>query len=528
MASSLSLQGNPYPISFANVNVLHNFNGKNLDGTSTLSGMLISGKLISNAGLIPSNFLINIKTSIHGEGLEVSEKIYEINTTHIWIPSLFEQLVFIKIENFSIQQAIKTRFNKFMYFNLQLIASSSHTTSCRSTTLFDFDCSVGIFGESSGFGKKSSSHFTPSLRTIDIKPKEKQSNTPPVNSAAKRDSSHLSFPAQKGSLNHSNSSKGLASRQANSHKPKHLRSKLIWIGLFFSIVMPSIYTYSPQGRLEIQRIRQQELERQQAEQEKIRAGEALARQQELKTQREELAIVEEQQTLAALSFTLENNLRYTKITASCGPLSRKKLVTKAIVVPLNKSVIDASINYQAASLRLNEDERKSLLEESYRHLLESNTASYIIILSNNPDLDSSQDSLRFKNFPEDIKLNFNNSDYNLINYTGNLEANLNPGWNTGYLHFENYRRDYSGLINAPSIRFRNYSMTCNNKEATSHEWAILFDESDTNFLALVQKGLTADEIRNKFIVNPLETIRLTQQDIDNLIKLTLDAISSGL
>lgn len=228
--------------------------------------------------------------------------------------------------------------------------------------------------------------------------------------------------------------------------------------------------------------------------------------------------------LEALSIALEANLKFRELSISCG-FSRSKLVSKFIIIPLKKEVIDAVIKYKSALEGLSEIEEEQLLRKSYREFLESNKTTFILVVANNPTLDSSKDSLSFRQFDADVKLiGENRRQYKLVEYTSNFTANLNPGWNEGYLHFENFRRDYgNNLINSYAIHFDGYQMSCSDQEFTQG-WAFSFDESEVNYLALIEKGLTKDMIRQRYVVQTYETIGLKESDIENIIKFSMKLV----
>jgi hypothetical protein len=240
----------------------------------------------------------------------------------------------------------------------------------------------------------------------------------------------------------------------------------------------------------------------------------------------------------ALSLTLESNLKFRELRISCGQnnfslgkfdvplLNGKNLISKFIVIPINREVIDAVVNYKVALEGLSQSETAKMLSKSYKEFSGSGKTTFIIIISNNPTLDSSSDIVKFNKIHEDISLRIGNQEFYPIAYTTNFLSALNPGWNDGYVQFQDFRNAPRGEgLNAYSINFDGLHMGCGGTKAIQN-WAFLFDESEVNFLSLIQKGLTKEEIRNRYIVNSFESIGLSQTDVTNLIKIVANTFSA--
>ncbi|MFK8186704.1 MAG: hypothetical protein AB8B99_25290 [Phormidesmis sp.] len=225
------------------------------------------------------------------------------------------------------------------------------------------------------------------------------------------------------------------------------------------------------------------------------------------------------QTLEALTLSLEENLAYRELNVSCGPLSHKKLVSKVMLIPVNKEVVDAAVSHKAVAERFSESKKQELLEKKRRELLKSDKTTFIMVVVNNPKLEYGKDAIYFENISKNLTLTLNGKPYKLTNFTNNLAASLNPGWDSGYIHFDNFRQDYSGGIDAYAVNFGNFKMVCNGEITASQPWALTFDDTDLNFLALIQEGFTSSEIKEKYVVNTFETIQITQKDVDNMIKI---------
>ncbi len=223
--------------------------------------------------------------------------------------------------------------------------------------------------------------------------------------------------------------------------------------------------------------------------------------------------------LDALSITLEANLEYRELEAPCELW--RKLVSKFVVIPIKKEVIDSMLKYIAVRDKLNISEEKNLLQKTYSEFLSSNKSTFVIAIINNPNLEFGKNRIYFQNLVEDIYLINNRKKYALVDYTHNLSASLNPGWNEGYLHFQNFRQENTGIIKAYSLHFNGFNIVCDSSKVRSQDWALTFDESDINFVALIDKGLSKDEIRKNYNVNSFSTLNLTDEDILNLVKFVI-------
>lgn len=239
---------------------------------------------------------------------------------------------------------------------------------------------------------------------------------------------------------------------------------------------------------------------------------------------------EEEKKLDALSLTLEANLEYREFQMLCNQLTRKKLVSKVVVVPIKKEVIDSMIAYVAVRDGLNKDESKDLREESYKEFLNSDQATFVVSIVNNPKFEFGKDKIYFGNISDSVKLQVSDKTYKISDFTRNLNSSLNPGWNEGYLHFQNFRGAYSGIIKAYSVHFGNFNMSCGGtvtdgngvvrENIQTEELALSFDESDINFVALVEDGLSKEDIRRNYNVTAFDTLQLTEGDVLNLVKFT--------
>jgi hypothetical protein len=63
------------------------------------------------------------------------------------------------------------------------------------------------------------------------------------------------------------------------------------------------------------------------------------------------------------------------------------------------------------------------------------------------------------------------------------------------------------------------SVICDGSNTASQPWAFSFDDSDLNYLSLIQQGLTKDQVREKYNLNAFTYLKMNNEDIGNLVKL---------
>jgi hypothetical protein len=227
-----------------------------------------------------------------------------------------------------------------------------------------------------------------------------------------------------------------------------------------------------------------------------------------------------QQALDALAVTLEANLKYREVQSECGfgPW-KKELVSKVALVPINKEVIDATLRLKAAREEMSPTNQKNLEARNYQAFVNGDRTTFMLIVVNNDKLDFGKDRIFIDQPNQYVVATSQNKQYKLIDYTTSLGTNLNPGWNDGYLHFQNFRKNRPGLIKDYSVHINSMSVICDGSNTASQPWAFSFDDSDLNYLSLIQQGLTKDQVREKYNLNAFTYLKMNNEDIGNLVKL---------
>lgn len=229
----------------------------------------------------------------------------------------------------------------------------------------------------------------------------------------------------------------------------------------------------------------------------------------------------------ALSLALEANLNYKEFKISCGYWSGSELNSKLIIIPLKKDVIQAALHYKAALEDLSQIQTNDMIKKNLNDLLNSDRATFILIVINNDKLKYGEEIISFDSINTNTQLiGKNNKYYKFVDFSPVFSAPLAPGRNHGYLQFENFRKDYSGIINNYSIQFNRYTMRCSDpKTARSQQVAFSFDESQVDYLALIERGLSTDEIKNRYVSTTFESLNITEEDIINLVKFTIKLLA---
>lgn len=224
-------------------------------------------------------------------------------------------------------------------------------------------------------------------------------------------------------------------------------------------------------------------------------------------------------TKKALSLALEANLKYQEFKISCGYWSNQ-LTSKFVIIPLKKDVIQAAIAYKAAIDNLTDNQAASIEQEHLSTLLNSGKTTFIFIVINNKQLKYGEEILVFDSIKATTKLvGKNNKSYGLIDFSSNFSTPLSAGWNEGYLEFENFRKDYSGLVNTYSVQFTGYNMKCGDPNtARIQQFSFAFDESQINYLALIEQGLSENDIKERYVSTTYETVGISEQDVLSLVK----------
>jgi hypothetical protein len=234
----------------------------------------------------------------------------------------------------------------------------------------------------------------------------------------------------------------------------------------------------------------------------------------------------------ALSLAIEQNMEVREFTDFCikqtpGLFStgRDEVKTSMILIPINKEIVDAALDYKFVIEKLTEKEINQLQQKTYQTYLTGSYSVFVLFVKNSETLDN-DDEVYFNDFKTNVYLHDEQNKFSLKKYTRIFDAKLSPGWNKGYLYFQNFRSDsnfsysihFSGLvINACQDR--------RDHKPKSQTWAMSFDESDMRFFSMLQQGLSKDQIRKQYGITSYTTAGLTGLDILNIIGSIVDFIS---
>ncbi|MDQ1350890.1 MAG: hypothetical protein QG657_1192 [Acidobacteriota bacterium] len=232
--------------------------------------------------------------------------------------------------------------------------------------------------------------------------------------------------------------------------------------------------------------------------------------------------------LNGLTVALEKNMQFREFKNNCVKLSsfqyRGSMKTSVVLIPLKKEVIEAALNYRAVLDNLPTHETARLKEKNYKEFLHGNKAAFIIIVLNNEKFDNDE-SVFFSYIRENIYLKTDNGvTSKLREYTPGFDVGLNPGWNSGYLFFDNFR-EYQNF-KSYSVHFNNLHIKCGSKEQVEPDWAFSYDDSYENFFALFKDGIDIDEVRKDRVQTTYEKMGFGSDDILNIIKFILKICAS--
>ncbi len=225
--------------------------------------------------------------------------------------------------------------------------------------------------------------------------------------------------------------------------------------------------------------------------------------------------------LAALTIALEANLKFREFGISCGYF--RELKSKVIIIPLKKEVIHAAVEYKAALEGLSDEHKEQLLRKNYQELINASTSTFIFLIANN-DL-KNDEIVYFKTINDGLTLKTENGkEYKLKKFTQNFSTYLNPGWNRGYLHFDNFRNELKGVTRTYSVHFDGFTLACGDKTQTITAWAFEFEESEIDYLTLLEDGLKIDEIRDQYVETSYASIGINSAEILDIIKFIIKVL----
>jgi hypothetical protein len=233
----------------------------------------------------------------------------------------------------------------------------------------------------------------------------------------------------------------------------------------------------------------------------------------------------------ALSLAVEQNLEIRRFHDECmkdgtSIFPRKDAVTASVIlVPINKEVLDASIAYKAKLDGLSGSATKALEVQCYATYLNGPNAAFVLFVKTNDDLDQ-DDDVHFVNFGESVFLHDETRKYILEKYTRVFDEKLSPGWNRGYLYFQNFRKskDYSYSVHFSGFVV-NACASVGVHSARPESWAMSFDEAYMKFFSLLQEGLSENSIRQKYGITSYTTAGFSGKDILDIINTVVGILS---
>ena len=207
--------------------------------------------------------------------------------------------------------------------------------------------------------------------------------------------------------------------------------------------------------------------------------------------------------------------RYAKVhrTTYCGDAQDPRL--KIALVPLCESIIEAVVRLKGMEQKKSEAEIETMLATAKKKFLQGQETIFVLFVSNRHWDDIGE--VRLESLKSNITLRDEFGTYPLLRFSPVFDARLKQGTTSGYLYFKKFRNEsmsYSVHFGGLKIRGR----TCVNREWKFYDWAMSFDNSKVDFLALLQKGLDETYLRkNHGILGDL-----TASDIITIVGIMVD------
>jgi hypothetical protein len=223
--------------------------------------------------------------------------------------------------------------------------------------------------------------------------------------------------------------------------------------------------------------------------------------------------------LEALQLAIEQNGEHRHFVRKC---FLDWIRTDVFLVPIDEVILEAAVAYKAAISGMSSDDAADLREANLDRYLQGDDATFALLVRNSKGRRrfDPYDHVQFEDFANDVVLRAGNRRWRLRDYTRIFDAPLSPGWNRGYLYFENFRLtgsyDYS-------VHFSRFDVTASTRHCPkpTNEWAMSFDESDLGILALLQKGMSSREIRRNHGISGFQTAGLSGSDMMGFVQVLL-------
>lgn len=185
------------------------------------------------------------------------------------------------------------------------------------------------------------------------------------------------------------------------------------------------------------------------------------------------------------------------------------------VLPLNKELINATIEYKCWKDKLDLNKKKQLIKKSYNKYIHGNTSAFALIIK----CDNAAGLFpKFNNFNANTYLWDESDKFQLQRYTRIFDVEINDGWTKGFLYFENFRKSYHH--DTYSIHIANINLG-----GTDFPLNYSYEETEINFLSLLQKGIDKEQLRNTYIKTNSSNSKLNASDWLNITSILVTLIS---
>lgn len=198
-----------------------------------------------------------------------------------------------------------------------------------------------------------------------------------------------------------------------------------------------------------------------------------------------LAIGQKDKELRTFQQAIRNNMEFRNALHERDFFTRKvRRNVNVYVLPLNREMIDATLDYRQSTGDLKRPEKKKLQRESYDKYLRGESSAFVLLIhkfsASGRDFD-----LSFEDFGDMTRLSGETGDYPVTRYTKIFDEPLDLGWSKGYLYFPNFR---------DGQHQNSYSVRLAPLNKGTHTFA--FDDSEVDFLALLEQGIPVEEYKN--------------------------------
>ncbi len=220
----------------------------------------------------------------------------------------------------------------------------------------------------------------------------------------------------------------------------------------------------------------------------------------------------------AVMLTIENSMAVANFNFS---VDKKEISSTGILLPINQQIVETVVDYRSLLWGLTDDE-KSLMRDSLINKYINGKYSVFALFFINEIEEPITNIINFNDsLHSNILLEDEFRSYKLIGYNKTFNADFMNGITSGYLIFENFRK------NKPlsySVKISNLNLTFNKDHSPTvipFSWSASFDNSELEILSLVKKGLSEKEIRKDLGINTLSKFDISKSDMLNILSCIL-------